>query len=144
MYTFARPDGDSVAPSKLQLYCHFEIHLDKSLHPCDNHEAENDHARRVAMLLEEFINTTIESETGFRAEVYFHKWLPKNAATSYMIALFGDREPITKEKADTIRLTIKDALKCNNESFPLIDRGSWSISKPRPVSLLPKTGNVLL
>jgi hypothetical protein len=196
MYTFV-PDGNIAAPSDLQLYCHFEIHLNNSCCRCssscsttasvnrdrsddtddnnnDNDDGDNsdddDNAdvHRVALSLEEFINSRIigpGTGSGFRAEVYFHKriLLPKNSGaaigtatatatdiriTSYMIALFGDREPITKAKAETVRLTIREELGrgfCNNwnncsecnDPFQLMDRGSWTTSNPRPVSLLP-------
>lgn len=122
MYTFAIPGGDLVAPPSLQLYCHFEIHLESA-------ESEN---HRV-LELEEFINSMLGS-TGWIAKVYFYKWL-QDSAGSYKIALFGTRAPITKEKAEEVRLRIQGQLRAND--FPLIERGAWTISKPCPVSMLP-------
>lgn len=73
-------------------------------------------------------------------------------ADAYMIALFGDRAPLTKARAEAMRLIIREELQrnCNDDNckdnyngngnsnaFRWMERGSWTISNPRPVSLLP-------
>jgi hypothetical protein len=123
MFSFASPSGgtnDCVATIGLELYCHFEVHL----------ESDED----ISLDLENFFNRQLES-VGWRAEAYFRKCL-QDGGRAYKIVFYGNRQAITKEAAEEVRLRLISEL--GENGFPYIARGAWTISNPCPASMLTK------
>ncbi|KAI2489072.1 protein of unknown function (DUF2431) [Fragilaria crotonensis] len=124
MYTFVRPDAFVSVPENLQLYCHFEILID-TVQP------------DVLVLLEDVVNELMQS-TGWKVKIFFFR--QQSVTTrSYKIAIFGEQVPITREKADAVRLRIIHELvrRCDNSNFPFLSASrSRTISNPCPTSIL--------
>ena len=124
MYTFARPAAFVTAPENLQLYCHFEILID-SVQPDE------------LLRLEELVDEVMQP-TDWKVKIFFFR---RQSVTtcSYKIAVFGERAPITREKADTVRLRVINELvrRCDSSNFPFLSANrSRTISNPCPSSIL--------
>lgn len=125
MFTFARSDARITVPENLQLYCHFEILIDSAVQP------------DVLLLLEELIHEVTQS-TNWKVKIFFFR--QQSVTTrSYKIAVFGEQAPITREKADIVRLRIINELvrRCDTSNFPFLSGSrSRTISNPCPTSIL--------
>lgn len=87
----------------------------------------------MSLALEDFVNDQVQP-LGWRAEVYFRKWL-RERARCYKIIFFGSKKAITKEAGEEVRLWLTGKLQAHG--FPYMERGTWSISNPCPSSTLP-------
>lgn len=122
MFTFAGPDVvDRYCPPHLRFYSHFEIYL----------TGDPDGER-----LQDFVNAEIAS-TGCCAQAYLREWPEDREGWYYKICVFGVTRPLTKEKAETIRIQTEAAL-LKQEDLPYVPGRGWSASNPCPASMLPE------